>query len=195
MNCDLWFPTPIWHTILEVNNKKIYDFCKKMQLEDNGRNRSNQGGWQSHDILPADHTELFELSQEIFKYTATALDCFKYDTKNKQLYFYNLWININSDRYSYNKTHTHPGTLMSGVYYLKCNNNSGKICFPRNDTEDYIIQSGGDIKEYNQFNYSIAGYTPEVSKLIIFPAWIPHYVEPNEDDSERISLAFNIGLR
>ena len=32
---------------------------------------------------------------------------------------------------------------------------------------------------------------PEEKLLIVFPSWLPHSVEPNDIDEERISLSFN----
>lgn len=195
MQCDLWFPTPIWHTMLDIDNQKIYEFCEKIRSIDSGRELSNYGGWQSNDIYPSNHAELEELSQEIFKHVAIALDCYKYNTKQKTLFFHNSWINVNDNKHNFNRTHIHSSSIISGVYYLKCNENSGKICFPRNNVEDYIIQSGGEILESNQFNYGFAGYKPKESLLLLFPSYVPHYVEPNEDNSVRMSIAFNIGFK
>ena len=38
----------------------------------------------------------------------------------------NMWANINPT-YSYNKTHTHPNSMWSGVYYIKVPKKSGKL--------------------------------------------------------------------
>ena len=194
MQCDLWFPTPIWSTELDIDNQKIYDFCKKRQSKDLGRELSNYKGWQSTDIYPHEHNVLNELTKNIFECTATALDGYKYDTKNRSLNFLNMWININDSKDAYNKSHIHAGATISGVYYVKCNENSGKICFPRNFQEEYIIETFGDMTEGTTLNHTVAKYSPQEAKLILFPGWIPHYVENSIDDSERISLAFNIGF-
>lgn len=194
MKCDLWFPTPIWSTDVEVNNQEIYNFCKKIQLQDPGRIVSNQDGWQSNTISIENHIELHPLMQEIFKYTAAAIDCYNYNTENKSLNILNLWINVNNSKQSYNKQHIHANSTISGVYYVKCNNNSGKICFTRDPKEEYIIETTGEIVEGNKFNYSVAKYSPKEGHLLLFPSWLPHYVENNEDDEERISIAFNVGF-
>ena len=31
--------------------------------------------------------------------------------------------------------------------------------------------------------------------IYMFPSWIEHYVEPNRSDEDRISMAFNIGVK
>ena len=45
---------------------------------------------------------------------------------NLKLGLGNMWANINPT-YSYNKTHMHPNSLWSGVYYIKVPKNSGNL--------------------------------------------------------------------
>ena len=33
---------------------------------------------------------------------------------------------------------------------------------------------------------------PEDNKLILFPSWLEHDVEPSKSDEDRISIAFNV---
>ena len=194
MQCDLWFPTPVWSKVLDIDNNKIYNLCKLKQSQDTGRIISNQYGWQSKDIEISKETLLQELLDNIYFCSAAALDCYKFDTKHKRLAITSLWININDNDYSYNKVHVHAGGVLSGVYYVKCADQSGKLCFPRNANEEYILNSTGEVVESNTFNYGEAKYSPMEKKLILFPAWVPHYVENNADGKERISISFNLGL-
>lgn len=194
MQCDLWFPTPIWNVNLDIDNNVLYNYSKQQKNNDKGRSISNDGGWQSNDIDPTQVPQLTEFVQQIYYYSAAALDCYNYDCTNMQLKIINMWININDNKHSYNKTHNHSGSTLSGVYYVKGNENSGKICFPRSPEEDYIIQTTGQVKKTNKFTYSEARYIPEEKKLLLFPSWVSHYVETNENDDERISIAFNIGF-
>lgn len=194
MNCDLWFPTPIWSTGVDVDNKRIYEFCKNLQKTDPGRIISNHDGWQSNMINFDNYPELQSLSQEIFQYTAIALDGYKFNTQNKTLRLLGLWVNINNSKYSYNKSHIHGSSTISGVYYVKCNENSGKICFTKDPKEEYIIDTIGEVLEPATLNHAVAKYSPKEQHLLLFPSWVPHYVENNEDDEERISIAFNIGF-
>jgi uncharacterized protein (TIGR02466 family) len=43
-------------------------------------------------------------------------------------------------------------------------------------------------------NSSVHTIPPEVGKLIIFPSWLDHGVNPNLSDTDRISMSFNINL-
>lgn len=191
MNCDLFFPVPVWHDMLQINNEPLLDFCKEKKSLSNGRVKSNINGWQSEDFWPEDDVRIHELCKEIYIRSLTIISEYKYEISN--LKFLNLWANINYKNSS-NRVHMHHNSILSGVYYLRCSKNCGDIVFPRNYSESYIIESIGNISERNLFNYNSISYTPEVGKLIIFPGWIPHEVDKNESDQERISISFNLGV-
>jgi hypothetical protein len=44
------------------------------------------------------------------------------------------------------------------------------------------------------FNANKWHIEPEPGKLIIFPSWLMHYVEDNNSQEDRLSMAFNIAL-
>ena len=44
------------------------------------------------------------------------------------------------------------------------------------------------------YDYPINTIAPKENMLVIFPSWVPHAVEINLSDEERISLSFNFKL-
>lgn len=95
------------------------------------------------------------------------------------------WTNVNKP-YSRNVLHSHVGSHFSCVYYLQ-----GTGC--------------GDLRLINPAN--ILGncnrsapfvrdfaFSPTDGDLILWPAWIPHEVEPNISTRERINVVFDITL-
>ena len=44
------------------------------------------------------------------------------------------------------------------------------------------------------YDYPINTIKPKENMLVVFPAWVPHAVEINLSDEERISLSFNFKL-
>ena len=44
------------------------------------------------------------------------------------------------------------------------------------------------------YDYPINTIAPKENMLVVFPAWVPHAVEINLSDEERISLSFNFKL-
>jgi|TARA_R100000482_G_scaffold104042_1_gene46769 uncharacterized protein (TIGR02466 family) len=92
---------------------------------------------------------------------------------------------------AYNERHhhdAHSGVFMSGVFYVKCPEGSGKIRFydPRPH-----INTAPDMRYYNAGN-THHWFTPVPNTLLMFPAWLEHDVEINKSKEERISISFNV---
>jgi len=102
----------------------------------------------------------------------------------------NMWANINY-KDGYNKPHVHPNTLFSGVYYIKTSPNCGQlICTdPRPGIQTVMPTriKGTPPKDL----WREVHLDPIEGRIIIFPAWLWHSVEPNESNDIRISVSFN----
>jgi len=113
------------------------------------------------------------------------------------------WININQ-KGTLHFPHTHQGSTLSGVFYVKVPKaekvdpkDISKPAFiefldPRNDVTGYAE----GIKELSQtltFRTALL-VEPKEGQLIIFPSWLKHWVYPNNEESERISISFNTKL-
>ena len=89
------------------------------------------------------------------------------------------------------RPHIHPNALFSGVYYVKCNSDSGrlKIYDPRPGNQ-YIMpirkQGNPGIDFWREANLQ-----PIDGRIIMFPAWLWHSVEDNTSNDIRISISFN----
>jgi len=99
---------------------------------------------------------------------------------NKEVFIDSMWANINS-QYSYNAHHIHSGTL-SGVYWISTPENSGKL----------VLVNPAGRSEASRIRIKNYGLTPEPGSCILFPSWLEHYVEPNKNTQDRISISFNI---
>jgi len=107
------------------------------------------------------------------------------------------WINVNQ-KGNFNPPHVHPGYDYSGCYYVTFPENSGLIHFldPRpqhrfaspepKSTEGKNWYSSDNVYDSSFFTYQI-----KEGKVIIFPSWLTHYVDPNPTDLLRISIPFN----
>ena len=106
-----------------------------MEKESEGRKFSNYGGWQSHDIQLDAIPEFKELHRQIKqKIDEVCLDL----GEHFKLDFDNAWININRGS-DYNTVHVHPFSIISGCFYLKVNENSGKFEFFRGDAAKHYV--------------------------------------------------------
>ena len=132
MKTEYWFPTPIWYGIYENIHETQYNnaikYCKEVAVINPGRILSNAGGWQSNDFRFKDiiNTPLQIFFDEIKPKVKEVL--LELGIKN-DYYIDNSWINING-KGSKNHLHDHPGSSVSGVFYLTENNS--EIIFERN---------------------------------------------------------------
>jgi len=171
-----------------IDNGELIKYAHSLKSESDGVVKSNVAGWQS-DILTKPNLEISKLVGIINSQLYNLREEFGIkDEFSFQLN--NLWININS-KFSFNRPHVHPGSVVSGVYYVSVPKNSGNIVFNHpSRTQQYHIQDDA-IKVSTDINSSTWHITPDAGLLILFPSWLEHYVEPNNNEDERISIAFN----
>ena len=188
------FSIPVLATQLDYPVDKIETLCQQERRKNSkGVIKSNIGGWQSGNIIYPDSPfsvflDINTICQEFAKDTLKI---------NKDVYVNYAWININQ-KGNLNQMHTHPGCILSGVYYIKTPKDCGDIQFihPAQDmmTRDWSNSIGYDwYLDHNQYNSELWWLPSEEGRLYVFPPWIKHLVQPNMSDEERISISFNIG--
>ena len=165
--------------------------CYTMRKNDPvGRARSNNGsGWQSNDGVndrPIFQSLLNSIEEvfdnEVFPFYIGS------DKENIKLHHGNYWVNINY-QHSYNNVHTHPGCWYSGVFYLKVpeeTRGSGSLQFLSG--QSHYMSDFTHCSKRDADNFVV---DPKEGDLLLFPSSMLHYVEPNEVDFDRISIAFN----
>ena len=186
------FAAPISYIDLKLDTTEMLSFAYDLKTKDAGRVLSNTGGWQSNNVDLTDLT-LQPLCIEILKFAKDYCDLVNFK-KNLQILLTNGWFNINGYK-DYNITHDHPGCVISGVYYLQSNKDSGGITFY--NPSNIIDWSWPDhIKEkYSTINSNTYNHSSIINRLILFPSWLKHSVQPNMDKQmERISFSFNISI-
>ena len=181
----MFFNSAFLSNIPQINNKELTEEIYKIkENNEETSKKSNLGGWQSQDVS----TEMCgkELVSLINILTSSANQISNLYSVDWDVEMINFWININGYKDS-NLPHNHPKSILSGCYYVECDENSGKIVFERPDMqEDYMGSS-------TKSDYTFASYSfqPNPGDFIIFPSYLRHYVEPNMSNNKRISLAFN----
>jgi len=83
--------------------------------------------------------------------------------------------------------HLHPMSRVSGVYYYQTNGEDGNLQFinPQLHQQMGVWPCDGMIMPNNSFE-------PKVGRMILWPSWLMHRVEPNCTDHDRISLNFTL---
>jgi uncharacterized protein (TIGR02466 family) len=94
----------------------------------------------------------------------------------------------------YNSLHSHPNAFWSGVYYV--NSNPAVDSHPFSGKLELVDPRPGASLTYAEHSrlYGRFMVNPAASQMIVFPAWLQHFVHPYYGDGERISVAFNIVL-
>ena len=179
------FKVPLFAVLLDLDTASIEKYCLDYQEKDEGRIKSNEGGYQSHDV------SIIPLAKEINKYLNVFSEAYAMDT---ELMLGGMWININEYK-DYNVSHSHPNSLFSGVYYVKTPEKCGHITFesPGYDIMEHTY-SRIHFKEWNILNINTRWQEVRENILYVFPGWLRHRVEPNLSNEKRISISFNIGV-
>lgn len=202
---ETYFPTQIYFQDLpdaEGLNRELASRIFAWRKHDpEGITRSNVrtlGAWHS----PIDmHTrpEYHALTRQLFVTVQHVFDDLGYDP-NYEPVCDSMWANI-SPRYAFNRHHTHPNTLWSGVYYVQAPENSGRIYFsdPRPQS-NVMLPHYVEGEQRKREVWSEVYFEPIVGRLILFPAWLVHEVQPNLSTAkgrqgERISVSFNFFQR
>ena len=165
-----------------------------MRDERNAAQRTNDGGWHyAFDLFEMERPPVAELREAMHGHVQTFLDCFgSENTGAKHDFRLRGWLNVNRQGDS-NVLHCHPGSFVSGVYYVKVPEEmrGGEIRFrdPRGPAVAMYETPGIDLPWVGS-GIGIPA-VPVAGRVLLFPSWLQHGVSRFEGSGERISVAFN----
>jgi uncharacterized protein (TIGR02466 family) len=202
---ELYFPTPIYYADLPAAaalNEAVRPRLYAWKAEDPaGIVRSNVaalGAWHSQLDMHR-RPEYAPLVAEILAAARRMAQDLGYDPAY-ELVFDNMWANINP-RHAYNRGHVHPNSLWSGVYYVQAPARSGRLVFadPRPQAQVAAAAFTRGVQHPPEV-WSEVYFEAIAGRLILFPAWLVHEVEPNLAEEEgpaadRVSVSFNLFQR
>ena len=200
MSKDAFFATPIYFTDLldaeRLNAQLITDIRAWRRQDPEGTVRSNvaqAGAWHSATDMHL-RREFDPLTLEIFEMVQGVYDELGYDPEFEPVCD-SMWANINS-RHAYNRHHTHPHALWSGVYYAQAPDDCGLLYFTDPRPQTQVLTPYFDPRRRHPDTWNEVFYQPLAGRLIVFPAWLVHAVHPNlskeeGEAAERISVSFN----
>ena len=201
INPKFLFPTQYWEVELKENIKELQNESYMIKRDDQeGVIKSNTGlnGYHSKDIrnfenIPSINKLIFEI--------AKCVNSIHQVNRKGQLNLANFWINI-SGKGASNSPHVHSGMNYSGVFFIKIptDMSGGRFLFYRNFNDAALnsIAYMGQFKDgyiMQPHDYPIITIPPKENMLLVFPSWVPHAVETNLSDEDRISLSFNFILK
>lgn len=191
---EVWFHTPVWsRKVLDHQrlNAHILQMLDKLQSETPTIQRSNVGGWHSHDQIHRG-PDFAEIRKVIGKTCAACATFMEFDFDNFDLVIKEMWINKNGPG-DFNKAHIHPNAILSGVYYVKTPEGSGNL--ELYDPVPARLMNIYPIKKRKPINLQAVEYRAEEGLLLIFPSWLQHAVQPNRSEDFRVSISFNISFK
>ena len=197
-----YFPTTIFQIDLPtpkaLNTRLLGNIYAEQERDLKGISRSNfteLGGWHSHNDLHKS-PEYSDLVALIGQSTAQMSDDLGYSAGHA-ITIGTMWSIINPPGSS-NRAHVHPGCLWSGVYYIQAPEGAGNIEFIEPRTAHLMNQPKylSNAKRQKD-NWTKVRFAPTPGRMLIFPSWLYHAVDPNTSRetgkaAQRIIISFNL---
>ena len=178
------FPVPVLIAHYPFDFSKEFEWIKNLKM----RNEENIKGVayndQSQDTFVLEKQELATIRQfievKLNEYVVNIMGA-----KNKMV-LTQSWVN-KSKKGEFHQEHSHPNSIISGVWYPKINEKLPPIEFIKSDKTGVNLS----FDDYNMFTNERFMIPLKNGELILFPSNLSHCVSPNQCDEERISLSFN----
>lgn len=190
MNLIPIYSTPLWQSEYpdyEDEKEVILTALKKYKKETPNQEKSNICGYRSLDNLYAveELNSLFEYVCQLAYKAVSDLEFIDCD-----IALTGAWLNVNDSRQCMNSEHIHEG-VFSGVFYINAPEGSGKLVL-QNPGINRMWSGSKLTGQKNQFTGESIRIEPVEGNILLFPSYLPHYVETNNHDEERISISFNV---
>ena len=186
MIIEKFFPTIVYGKDVQLDNNKLAQDIVNWSNQDKGVSKTNYKGWHS----TTDMGQKPEYQQLVTELLRMQKEIYDNEHIDRHARLGNMWANINPTD-GMNQPHIHPNSLFSGVYYVKSQPNAGrlKIYDPRPGVQFVMpVRKPGDP---GKDMWRDANIEPVVGRIIMFPGWLWHSVEPNKSNDLRISVSFN----
>ena len=191
-----YFPQPIFRYKVEnykTFNKELEEYIYKLKKEDNeGVVRSNRGGWHSKSFKVREKGSIQNrFTQELSKYIFDVIQTYGWKCVPERVVVSEMWAIINKPR-DFNVIHTHPNAYLSAAYYVKAPEKAGR----------FVIENPLSVARHSypahatktEYNIKAAALDIEEGDLLLFPAYLPHKVNENKSDEDRIVISFNVNI-
>ena len=179
------FPVPLLISKYPKDLTKELEYVKNLEykrenIDDNGKPLNHQ----SSKTFLFDEPELQEVAEFVNVmlqfYVKNVMEC------TDTLVVTQSWANMTKKGERHHE-HSHPNSIISGVFYLQNNKNLPPIQFRKKSNHSFDLK----VEKHNNFNSATYLLPADSGELLLFPSTLPHSVLDNESDEDRISIAFN----
>jgi len=187
------FPVPIFGAEFEKGEelrKTIMPILRSIEDEDENPHIYSAKGYTNYNPEQQiiNRPELEDLCNFIFDVGFEANNTIGL---NNGLMFTGSWFSINR-LYSTHLPHNHIPSTWSGVYYVQADENDGVLSFiDKNKECNWPWANNIQTNAYSTTQFSIK---PKTGRLIIFPAYLQHMVGEQKQDTERVTISFNLSI-
>jgi len=184
------YSIPIWkseYPEFEEHKEFFLNTIREYKEQNPTTRRSNIAGYQSPITLQKveELRPLFEYICQMGFKAASDLDFVECD-----IAITGAWLNVNDSRQCMNSEHVHD-RMFSGVFYLQVPEGSGRLVV-QNPGINRMWDGCQMTSNKNQYTAEISNIEPVEGDILFFPSYLPHSVETNNHDEERISISFNV---
>lgn len=183
------FPIPLYVTVYEGDTTemvKYFDSCEMNPAHGSGYGMISKNSYIVDNPVCKDFADF-----AMYHFRKFATEVMRYDYA--ELQFAQSWLTYKSPG-QFHKAHTHPNTLLAGVFYYEFEPGDAAICFSKEIKSfgrSYLEPSL--LPDYQNYPYSQEEiyFQPQQNNFIIFPSYVMHGVPPNKTNKIRKALGIN----
>lgn len=134
------------------------------------------------------HLENREEYSEFFSWINTCLNDYKehFKLQTEGLRVSLSWAN-KGNQYTEHRSHYHPNSLISGVYYVSDNCSPTYFEAPCTEKKTGLVVVSNSILDHNVWTCPSG-----TGELVLFPSWLQHFTEPQPFEGNRYTISLNV---
>jgi uncharacterized protein (TIGR02466 family) len=183
------FPTPLYVNTYEGDTTDIVKYFDSCEMDDTNNGTYGMISKNSYILDNSICKPLSNFFMRCFEEFATDIMRYRY----KELQFAQSWLTYKIPG-QFHKAHTHPNTLLAGVFYYDYQPGDASICFSKevkSFNRSYLEPSLMNDYQQHPFSQEEIYFTPQQNNFIIFPSYLTHGVPPNQTNKIRKALGVN----
>ncbi|MCZ6715456.1 MAG: TIGR02466 family protein [Gammaproteobacteria bacterium] len=136
--------------------------------------------------------EFSEITEQILRHGRFFAQTMGFSTENPPLNLTTMFGTITS-KGCHHELHRHRNSLISGTYYVSANKTSSRISFLDPKAGFRMHEPGGQTGQtiFSNLEFSVQ---PQSGLIVMFPSFLEHRVEMQQNDIPRVGITFNLDL-
>jgi len=194
-NAELFdlFPTALYATNYKEDTTAIVDYLNNQPMRDRKKTQGADGfGELSENTYLLDDPICKPLADWMLQcFNDYATNIMRWDYQEMALT--QSWLTVKLPGQSHMR-HTHPNTLLGGVFYFDVQPEQPSICFFKEVGQTNRVRiEPKQLDDFNSHKYAMEEqyFIPKQNDFIIFPSYLSHGVPPNKTDRPRRALGVN----